>query len=115
MKKYQIIKLDLFPYDIMIAYDVLVDDIKSRLNEKYDIKIDDDGEKLLRGSRLAHTLKLRNNAVLIYFPAKPTNGIIAHEVFHAVWMILATMGVAPSVDSEEVYAYMLEYIISKIV
>ena len=114
MKKgIKIIELNLFPYDIMVANCVSVDEIKKKMS-KFGQKIDKQGEEFLRSSGLAHTMKMPNRAVLIYFPQQPTPGIIAHEAFHAVWMILATMGVEPSVESEEVYAYMLEYIVNRI-
>jgi hypothetical protein len=114
MKKgINVIKLNLFPYDIAVANCVSVDEIKKKM-ATFGQDIDKNGEDFLRSSGLAHTMKMPNRAVLIYFPKEPTQGIIAHEVFHAVWMILATMGVEPSVESEEVYAYMIEYIVNKI-
>lgn len=114
MKKgIKIIELNLFPYDIAVAYGVSVDEIKKKM-KKFGQEIDKEKEDYLRSSGLAHTIKMPNKAVLIYFTQPPTPGIIAHEAFHAVWMILATMGVEPSVDSEEVYAYMIEHVVNKI-
>lgn len=113
MEKFQIIKLTLFPYDILVARKVSVDEIKKYLL-KFGVELPEDIEDNLRGSSLAHTAKMPNKAILMYFPDKINNGLIAHETFHAVWMVLAIMGVEPSVESEEVYAYMIEYIINQI-
>jgi hypothetical protein len=109
----QIIELNVFPYDIMVAIDIPVEKITHKL-KRFGVKLTDEQIGYLKSSGLAHTIKLPNKAVLIYFVNKPSSGIIAHEVFHAVWMILATMGVEPSVESEEVYAYMIEYIVNQI-
>jgi len=110
----KIVKLELFPYDIMVATECTVEQIKDRII-KFGIKLDAKREGYLRKSGLAHTIQMPNRAVLIYFVNKPSPGLVAHEVFHAVWMILATMGVEPSVESEEVYAYMIEYITNQII
>lgn len=104
-----IIKLDLFPYDIMVAHKEKPESIKKRLL-KYGVELDAQQDEYLVNSCLASTIKLNNKAVLIYFKQdkKPHSGLIAHEVFHAICMILAVMGVDFSADSEEVWAYMLE-------
>ena len=113
-KGIKVIELGLFPYDIMVANCVSVADIKNTL-KKFGQEMDIDAENHLGGNDLGYTIKLPSNAVLIYFPKKPTLGTIAHESLHAVWMILDTMGVEPSKQSEEVYAYVLEYLTNKII
>jgi hypothetical protein len=113
-KSFQIIKLNLFPYDIMVATAVSVEKITKHLKQTYNVTLSEEDIAHLNSSGIGHTTKLENRAVLIYFIDKPSPGLIAHEAFHAVWMILATMGVEPSVESEEVYAYMLEYIVNSI-
>jgi|APSaa5957512535_1039671.scaffolds.fasta_scaffold04975_4 hypothetical protein len=109
----KIIQLNVFPYDVMVSFGNSVEEIKKELT-KYKVELDEETEGYLKKSGVAHTVKLPNRAVLIYFVEKPTYGVIAHEAFHAVWMILATMGVEPSVESEEVYAYMVEYLVNEI-
>lgn len=115
MKKrpFKIIKLNAFPYDVMVSFRNTPEEIKAEL-KKYGVKLDKEQEEYLQRTPLAHTIKMPNNAVLIHFVKEPTQGVIAHEAFHAAWMILATMGVSPSVDSEEVYAYLIEYLVNQI-
>lgn len=108
------IELKLFPYDILYCQGVKVEAIEKEL-EKYKITLTQKEKKYLNKSGVGHTLRIKDYQTVIYIPGKkPTSGLIAHEVFHAIWMILATMGVEPSVESEEVYAYMLEHIINEI-
>lgn len=115
MKKrpFKIIKLNAFPYDVMVSFGNTPEEIEAEL-KKYDIKLDEEHKGWIRKTPLAHTIRLPNNAVLMHFLKEPTQGIIAHESFHAVWAIMDTMGAAPSDDSEEVYAYLIEYIVDQI-
>lgn len=109
----KIIQLEAFPYDIMVATCVSKDLVLKKL-KKYGQVLDEHKKDFLMNTAIACTVKLPNNAVLIYFDEIPTQGIIAHEAFHAVWMILDHMGVDPHVSSEEVYAYLIEYVVNKI-
>lgn len=102
-----------FPYDLMYAENVGVDVVANEL-ETYSVKLESEEIKYLQEDTLGHTLQLRGNQTLIYFKDKPDEGLIAHEVFHAVWMILGRMGVEPSEDSNEVYAYLIEYFVREI-
>ena len=108
--KFKIIELKLFPYDILVVFNATNEEIKTKLSK---FGIDSDGLPL-DGAYKARTIKLPNNAVLITFPEPPTKGVFAHEIFHAAWMILDTMGVKPSSDSEEIYAYIIEYITNEL-
>jgi hypothetical protein len=45
---------------------------------------------------------------------KPKDGLIAHEAFHAAFRILNSIGINPSYETEEAYAYLLDYIVNKI-
>lgn len=114
MKKYQVIRLVAFPYDILVASNVSISAVKKYLSGHFDIKLSDEAVEMLSNSGLGHTLRLPNKATLIYFPNTPDTGLIAHEVYHAVYLILQTMGITPSDDSDEVYAYLIEYVMRQI-
>lgn len=45
---------------------------------------------------------------------KPKDGLIAHEAFHAAFYILNSIGLYASYETEEAYAYLLDYIVNKI-
>jgi hypothetical protein len=52
---------------------------------------------------------------MIRFKEKePKDGLIAHEAFHAAFRILNSIGLNPSYETEEAYAYLLDYIVNKI-
>lgn len=41
-------------------------------------------------------------------------GVLAHEIFHATAKILESVGISPSQDSEESYAYLIQYLTQSI-
>lgn len=114
MKKYQVIRLVVFPYDILVASNTSVVAVKKYLDNKFDIKLSDEAVEILSSSGIGHTLRLEDKQTLIYFPSTPDVGLVAHEVYHAVYLILQTMGITPSDDSDEIYAYLIEYIMREI-
>lgn len=109
----KIIKGSVFPYDIMVAYNCNLNDIKNKL-KKFKQELDEEKIEFLKSSSLASTIQLPCKAVLIYFKGKITQGLIAHEVYHAVIMIFNTMGIDYSSESEEAFAYMIEYYVDNI-
>jgi len=52
--------------------------------------------------------------IIIRFKDNPTAGTIAHEAFHAAFMSLHDAGLAVTDDSQEAYAYLIDYIVSQI-
>ena len=64
---------------------------------------------------IATTHKLSTGAILIRFKDDIDNpGIIAHEAFHAVIFLFEKIGIKFSYDSEEAYAYLIEYLTNEI-
>lgn len=110
----KIIKTDVIPYDIMIASNVSIDKLITRLG-KYNLILPDESIESIKNGAIAHTIQLTNKGVVIYLPSLVSMGVIAHEVFHAVWMILRTMGVEPSEESNEIYAYLIEFYTNEII
>lgn len=45
---------------------------------------------------------------------KKSQKTIAHECFHAAYWMLGERGIRPSDETEEVFAYMIEYLVEKI-
>lgn len=58
------------------------------------------------------TYKLESNANLIHIQ-NPTLEVLTHELYHATHNILNGIGVRPSPDSEEAYAYLIGYLMSQ--
>lgn len=66
------------------------------------------------GSKADAVTNNTKNGIIIRFKDNPPPGDIAHEAFHAVFMILHDAGMVPSTDSEEAYAYLIDYVVSNI-
>lgn len=63
----------------------------------------------------ARTIRTSRGTTVIRFGQVPTNpGTIAHEAFHATYSILDYVGAKLSDDSEECFAYLLDFITQKI-
>lgn len=62
---------------------------------------------------------LSNNALFIRLLHSPTSpeykGILAHEVFHVTSILLRSRGMSLVKESEEAYAYLIEFIYRKII
>lgn len=63
------------------------------------------------------TLMTSTNDVIVHLPEKPkdSKGIstLTHELFHASSFILEGAGIRHTNDTEEAYAYLLEYLVAE--
>ncbi len=50
----------------------------------------------------------------IWFPARPSHRTVAHEAFHATFYVLSAKGLTLTPDSEEAFAYYLDWLIGEI-
>lgn len=72
-------------------------------------------QEIREPSREAHdacTYKLESNANLIHIKRLSLE-VLTHELYHATHNILNWIGVHPSDDSEEAYAYLIGYLMSQ--
>lgn len=74
-------------------------------------------EKLLPQYELGCVIKLGKNLFMIYLNnnKKIKFGVIAHEAFHAVNFMLNGVDIYLCNESEEVYAYNIEWLVVKII
>jgi hypothetical protein len=64
---------------------------------------------------IATTHKLRTGSILIRFKDNINDpGIVAHEAFHAIVFLFKKIGIDFCYESEEAYAYSLEYLTNQI-
>lgn len=58
-------------------------------------------------------------AFILWMPKKPETaqdwGFLSHEIFHTAYAVMRKIGVTPSDDSEEVYAYLISYLTKRII
>lgn len=66
------------------------------------------------GSKADAVTNNTKTGIIIRFKDNPPAGTIAHEAFHSVFMILHDAGLAVSDDSQEAYAYLIDFVVSQI-
>jgi hypothetical protein len=87
----------------------LYEQIKENISKK-DFK-----KYMAKQTAIATTHKLRTGGILIRFNDNIDNpGIVAHEAFHAIVFLFKKIGISFCYESEEAYAYALEYLINQI-
>ena len=104
-----VIPLVLYPFDLMVSCGQTDDQLKASL-KKYGIEWQD---RLILDCP-AHYVRLARNQPVIRtanYPITVTDyGILQHEIFHATDQILRYIGINLTDDSDEAYAYLIEYI-----
>ncbi len=114
-KEFRVIKMDLFPWDILFTVGTTEKEICDYFVKKCGFTPDAEEKSFLRidnTNKQGRCVKFKNNAVLIWI-RKRDLGVLAHEAFHAVTAILETAGLKFSDSSDEAWAYAIEYVISK--
>lgn len=60
---------------------------------------------------------LYNSRVMVFMRRKPKSafeaGVFAHELFHAVSFTMQEIDISHTVDTEEAYAYVIQYVFEK--
>lgn len=116
---YFIIEIELYSTDLL----VVIGDIDGAIKWLENKNVSDDDIEFVKSScdtgSQGTTGLLSNNALFIRLLQSPTTteykAILAHEVFHAASMLLRSRGMSLVKESEEAYAYLIEFIHRKIV
>lgn len=102
-----------YPFDLMFSFGQTDDELKVSL-KRYGIKWQD----ILKLDCPAMYIRLDRNQPVIRmgnYPITVTDyGVLQHEIFHAVDQILRYVGINLTNDSDEAYAYLIEYITREI-
>lgn len=111
-----VVSWEVFPYDTLVCLGSKKEEILKW--------IDRTGHKLSEGEIEAITMRgmgrtiiLKGNQTILWLKnyPKPGSGTLAHEIFHAVEMITDRMGIRLSQDSDEIFAYMIQFLTNKII
>lgn len=106
-----IIPLVIYPYDVMFSIGQSDYELENNL-KNFGLNIID--ELKLPTSTKARTYQTESNQTIIRLREEYSFGILAHEVFHAVSLILNQIGMPLEVFvSDEAYAYLIQYIIEQ--
>jgi hypothetical protein len=114
---FKVISIDVFNTDVLVSInqsdDKLYDAVCNKFTRaQFDQAFDD-------WKSDARTVTHRDGFVIVRFRNKIGRdakmiGLVAHEAYHAAYSILSRIGVQPGYETEEVYAYLVQYIVTEI-
>lgn len=113
MNVFKVIPIDVYGHDIVVSIGQTDNDLYEHIKENISEKRFD---KIMGNQKsIATTFKLKTGCILIRFKNNIDNpGIVAHEAFHAIVYLFEKIGIEYSYESEEAYAYALEYLTNQI-
>lgn len=103
---------EMFQANIYVSYGVSKDDFIKQI-KKY-LGLDYDKDKLRNGKMAVFFNDKGEEIVWIWTESKQVD-ILAHEASHATNYILSRAGIKLSDDSDEAFAYYIQYIINKVI
>lgn len=113
MNIFKVIPLEVYGHDIAVSIGQTDKDLYEQIKENISKK--DFKKHMVNQKSIATTHKMRSGAILIRFKDDIDNpGIVAHEAFHAVVFLFKKIGISYCYESEEAYAYTLEYLTNQI-
>jgi len=116
-KMFKILPIDVFSTDVVVSInqsdDQLYDCLCHRFTrEQFDLAFDD-------WKSDARTVTHSDGFIIVRFRGKikkepDTLGLVAHEAYHAAYAVLNKIGVQPGFETEEVYAYLIQFLVREI-
>lgn len=97
-----------YPFDVMINVGTTTEDVIKKIT-KLGYELNDIEKKKLEMHGVGRTVMLDGGQTIIILK-KYDQAIMAHEIFHAVCMLFDKIGINFSEDSDEAYAYAIEYL-----
>jgi hypothetical protein len=113
MKITKVIPIDVYGHDVVVSIGQSDEDLYEHIRENISKKKFD--KRMTNQTSIATTYKLKTGCILIRFTDDIDNpGIVAHEAFHAIVFLFKKIGIDFAYESEEAYAYSLEYLTNQI-
>ena len=117
-RMFKIIPVDVFSTDVLVSINQSDDKLYDRLchrftREQFDLAFDD-------WKSDARTVTHSDGFIIVRFRGKikkepDTLGLVAHEAYHAAYAVLNKIGVQPGFETEEVYAYLIQFLVREII
>ena len=113
MNVFKVIPIEVYGHDIVVSIGQTDSDLYEHIRENISEKKFD--KRFSNQKSIATTFKLKTGCILIRFKDDIDNpGIVAHEAFHAIVYLFDKIGIEYAYESEEAYAYALEYLTNQI-
>jgi hypothetical protein len=120
MKKFFIIETPPYPFSIAVSIGQTKRDFNTSMKSVGNYNLTDIEDFFTRNDSGQTCSNDGDNLVIVMLKADSSHGVIAHELFHAVTFIMATVGIKLNSlvedkdgSTEEAYAYMIEYVTNK--
>ena len=112
---FKIIELEIYCKTVVVSVGqsnkVLYKELKHKMTKKeFDYYFSDWDDKIVTGRTLFHD----TGFTIIRLKNLDETGLIAHECFHAVCFIFNKIGIPLSKESDEAYAYLLQFLVNQI-
>lgn len=112
-----VIYCDVFDQDVMFHFGE-TELLRKQIESIFDGKVVDDIIEYIKENQTLGTTFSLPRGTLVFMPKIPkTNddyGILAHEIFHAVFKLTKGIGIDYSLEGEETYAYLVQYLTKSI-
>ena len=113
MNVFKVIPIEVYGHDIVVSIGQTDSDLYEHIKKNISKKEFD--KRFSNQKSIATTFKLKTGCILIRFKDDIDNpGIVAHEAFHAIVYLFDKIGIEYAYESEEAYAYALEYLTNQI-
>lgn len=109
--KYKIIPYVIYPFNVIVSFQKF-SELEKTLKEILHEDVWDE-IKIFDNDFSARTVMFSSGQTCICF-RKFYHGIVAHEVFHAVDFLMDKIGMSLVPESNEAYAYLIEYLTNEI-
>ena len=123
-KYYRVIQLGMIPYDILVCQGMPSIEVKGYLKRKYKLEFPEPTTPEEKdaweetATRRGRTYQLGGNQIVLWLKDPPITPVsistLAHEALHAINYVAMTAGIDFGHDSEEFFAYGLEYIVEEV-
>jgi len=108
-----VIPWHVFPFEVMVCLGMDKEEVLKELEKYY---IPDDEKEYVKMEGRGKTIMFKGGETLIWMEnyPRPGSGVLAHECFHAIYFLLDKIGITIDGSSDELVAYMLEYLTNEI-
>lgn len=111
-KRNFLIHWEIYPFDVMVSFGEKQEEVVKKI-ERSKYKLSEDEKEKLYMSGRGRTVMLEGGQTIMRLDTKSPD-VIAHEVFHAVAFLMARIKINLTYDSDEAFAYAIEFLTKKI-
>lgn len=114
------LKGSVFPTDVLVCLGKTEQEITEYITDVFDYALSDEEKTDLKPSKAwqGRTVLMEGNWIVMMLKHHPANAsgfaILAHEIFHATDMMLRIRSIKLSNDSDEVWAYQIQWLTKEI-